>query len=132
MGFLIFIAFHRSCKAALQMMKTETPEPHVPCIQTASDNPALFTISAQAHEVEELALRKRRAFWDQVFPEKEAVGFPGGRAWKKGLKEEPWTTVEEEVPHPSPCSCLLLWFESKEDMGDTWARQGRIKTLCRK
>lgn len=32
MGFLIFIAFHRSCKAALQMMKTETPEPHAPCL----------------------------------------------------------------------------------------------------
>lgn len=95
-------------------MKTETPEPHVPCFQTASDNPALLTTSAQAHKVEELAPRKRRAFWDQVSPEKEAVEFPGVRAWKKGLKEEPWITVEEGVPHPSPCSRLLLWFESNK------------------
>lgn len=52
---------------------------------------------------------KRRAFWDQVFREKEAVGFPGGRAWTTvGLRRESHTLA----PAPAP----LLWFESNKQM----------------
>lgn len=77
----------------------------------------MLTTSAQAHEEEELARGKRRAFWDQVFWEKEAVGFPGGRAWKKGLNEELWTTVglwRKESHTLAPAPAPLLWFKSNK------------------
>lgn len=110
-GLFNIYCFSQVCEAALQMMKTATPEPHAPCLPDSirQTQPCLPLLLRPTRWRSWPRGGKRRAFWDQVFREKEAVGFPGGRAWTTvGLRRESHTLA----PAPAP----LLWFESNKQM----------------